>query len=115
MKKAGLKSRVSQPKNAARKEAQRDVRNFVTAAAGFKAMLNDKSPHQIFNFDATTYLFNSYTDNRCFVPRVRDESMQVQGEENGKGLNVSIKCMAIICADGSIAPPIFIPIDDGLD
>ena len=60
MKKAGLKSRVSQPKNAARKEAQRDVRNFVTAAAGFKALLTDKSPQLIFNFDASTYLFNIY-------------------------------------------------------
>ena len=115
MKKAGLKSRVSQPKNAARKEAQRDVRNFVTAAAGFKALLTNKSPQLIFNFDASTYLFNSYTTKRCLVPHVRDESMQVQGEDNGKGLNVCIKYMAIICADGSIAPPICIITDDGLE
>ena len=115
MKKAGLKSRVSQPKNAARKEAQRDVRNFVTAAAGFKALLTNKIPQLIFNFDASTYLFNSYTNNRCFVPHVRDESMQVQGEDNGKGLNVCIKYMAIICADGSIAPPFFIITGDGLE
>ena len=115
MKKAGLKSRVSQPKNAARKEAQRDVRNFVTAAAGFKALLTNKSPQLIFNFDAFTYLFNSYTDKRCFVPHVRDESMQVHGEDNGKGLNVCIKYMAIISADGHVAPPIFIITDDGLE
>ena len=103
-----LVHRIYCHKDKNKKASQADIRNYVAAMAAAKALLKDANPQDIMNSDASNFTFNRETRTLALVPADRDQIIQVQGDDDGKGLNTFVKYHAFGAACGTLADAIYI-------
>jgi len=109
-----LVHRIYCHKDKNKKASQADIRNYVASIAAVKGMMGGSAPQMILNADATNFTFNPETRTLALVPADRDQKVQVQGDDNGKGLNTFVKYHAFGAACGTLADPIYIMHDSNL-
>lgn len=97
----------------ARQLAQQDIRNYVSVAIMHCAMGDGLKPHQIYNFDSTTY--GVLGDNTTVVYQFNpdDDSPVTRVKENE--LELSIKTYFCHNGAGNMAPLVIVVVDESLE
>jgi hypothetical protein len=109
-----LVHRIYSHKDKNKKASQADIRNYVAAMAAAKGLLEGAKPQNIMNADASNFTFNRETRTLALVPADRNQKLQVQGNDDGKGLNTFVKYHAFGAACGTLADAIYIMHDSNL-
>ena len=112
---AGISERVFQEKDASRKKAEADIRNFVTCFVATKACSEDLHPAMKINFDSTQAKWPIDRKKTAATPTKRTSKHQVQSESVKNDFPVFIKLLTIGTANNDHFDLIFVIADSRLD